>query len=75
MTPLTCLAGEFLAMDPPLCRAAPAVMWCAVAWFLCRWAPLSEGLFDVADDAQMGIFRVQSSDATVSERIYCRPLV
>jgi len=28
-----------------------------MAWFLRRWAPLSEGLFDVVDDAQMGIFR------------------
>ena len=28
-----------------------------MAWFLRRWAPLSEGLFDVIDDAQMGIFR------------------
>jgi hypothetical protein len=27
-----------------------------MAWFLRRWAPLSEGLFDVVDDAQMGIF-------------------
>jgi hypothetical protein len=28
-----------------------------MAWFLRRWAPLSEGLFDVVDDAQMGLFR------------------
>ena len=28
-----------------------------MVWFLCRWAPLSEGLFDVVNDAQMGIFR------------------
>ncbi|KIM42350.1 hypothetical protein M413DRAFT_132106 [Hebeloma cylindrosporum] len=28
-----------------------------MAWFLRRWAPLSDGLFDVVDDAQMGIFR------------------
>lgn len=25
-------------------------------WFLRRWGPLSEGLFDVVDDAKMGIF-------------------
>ena len=28
-----------------------------IARFLHRWAPLSEGLFNVVDDAQMGIFR------------------
>ncbi|KAF8954274.1 hypothetical protein BDZ97DRAFT_1866296 [Flammula alnicola] len=28
-----------------------------MAWFLRRWAPLSEGLFDVVEDAKMGIFR------------------
>jgi len=27
-----------------------------MAWFLRRWAPLSEGLFNVVDAAQMGIF-------------------
>ncbi|KAF9473507.1 hypothetical protein BDN70DRAFT_885760 [Pholiota conissans] len=28
-----------------------------MAWFLRRWGPLSETLFDVLDDARMGIFR------------------
>lgn len=28
-----------------------------MSWFLRRWAPISEGLFDVVDDVKMGLFR------------------
>lgn len=28
-----------------------------MSWFLRRWGPISEGLFDVVDDAKMGLFR------------------
>ncbi len=26
-------------------------------WFLCRWGPISDGLFEVVEDAKMGLFR------------------
>uniref|UniRef100_A0A8H8CQH4 Rho-GAP domain-containing protein n=1 Tax=Psilocybe cubensis TaxID=181762 RepID=A0A8H8CQH4_PSICU len=28
-----------------------------MSWFLRRWGPISEGLFDVVDDAKMGLFK------------------
>jgi hypothetical protein len=38
--------------ETPQTRREGEVM---MAWSLRRWAPLSEGLFDVVDDAQMGM--------------------
>ena len=43
-----------------------------MAWFLRRWAPLPKGLFDVIDDAKMGIVR-RPPDGTVSERTSLSP--
>ena len=50
------ISAEIAIADPHEPRMEGEVMMC---WFLRRWGPLSEGLFDVIEDAKMGVFQGQ----------------
>ena len=53
------LSAENTTEDPHQSRMEGEIMMC---WFLRRWSSISEGLFDVIEDAKMGVFRDQHHD-------------
>ena len=52
-------SAEIALTDPHEPRMEGEVMMC---WFLRRWGPISEGLFDVIEDVKMGIFKDQQAE-------------
>ena len=53
------LSAEITMEDPHQPKMEGEVMMC---WFLRRWSFISEGLFDVIEDAKMGVFQDQQHD-------------
>ena len=53
------LSAEIAMEDPHQPKTEGEIMMC---WFLKRWSPISEGLFDVVEDAKMGVFKDQHHD-------------
>lgn len=53
------LSDEIAKADPHEPRMEGEIMMC---WFLRRWGPISEGLFDVIEDAKMGVLQDQQQD-------------
>jgi RhoGAP domain len=53
------LSSEIALEDPHQPRMEGEIMMC---WFLKRWSSISEGLFDVIEDAKMGVFQDQHHD-------------
>ena len=48
------ISAEIAVADPHEPRMEGEVMMC---WFLRRWGPISEGLFEVIEDAKLGVFQ------------------
>jgi hypothetical protein len=48
------LSAEIAMEDHHQSRMEGDIMMC---WFLRRWSPILDGLFDVIEDAKMGVFR------------------
>ena len=53
------LSSEIVMADAHEPRMEGEVMMC---WFLRRWGPISEGLFDVIEDAKLGILQDRQQD-------------
>jgi len=53
-------SAEIAMVDAHEPRMEGEVMMC---WFLRRWGPISEGLFDVIEDAKMGVLKHQQDDS------------
>ena len=52
-------SAEISIEDPHQPKTEGEIMMC---WFLKRWSFISEGLFDVVEDAKMGVFQDQHHD-------------
>ena len=50
------ISAEITMENPHQPKMEGEIMMC---WFLKRWSPISEGLFDVIEDAKMGVFQDQ----------------
>ena len=53
------LSAEIAVEDPHQPRMEGEIM---MSWFLRRWSSISEGLFDVVEDAKKGVFKGQHHD-------------
>lgn len=62
------LSDEIAKGDRHELRTEEEVMMC---WFLRRWGPISEGLFDVIEDAKMGVLQDQQQDRLRSLQRRC----
>ena len=68
------ISSEIAVEDPHQPKMEGQIMMC---WFLRRWSPISEGLFDVVEDAKMGVFQDQQLQDRLKslERKRCSVLI